>query len=122
MLIGDVARKIGVEPSTIRFYENVGLLPRAHRVNKRRVYSEDIVLRLKLVRTAQAMGFTIREIKVLMQGFDSNAKQGHRWESFAEEKIKELDRLIQKTESMKKLLRMALKCQCVTLNQCEIIK
>ncbi len=79
-------------------------------------------MRLKLVKTAQAMGFTIREIIVLVQGFDTNAKQGKRWESFAQDKIKELDHLISKTQAMKKLLQMALNCQCVTLKQCEVIK
>jgi MerR family transcriptional regulator, redox-sensitive transcriptional activator SoxR len=122
MLIGDVARQFGVQTSAIRFYESMGLLPKAVRVNKRRQYSADVILRLKLIKTAQSMGFTIRELKLLMQGFDSNSKQGKKWEAFAEEKILELDQLIQKTQSMKKLLRMALDCQCVALTQCEILK
>lgn len=122
MLIGDVARQIGIQASAIRFYESSGLLPKAVRVNTRRHYSEEILLRLKLIKTAQAMGFTIREIKTLMQGFDSNAKQGKRWETFAEDKIKELDQLILKTRQMKTLLQNALNCRCPALNQCDIVK
>jgi len=45
-----VAQHAGIKPTTIRFYESIGVLPPAHRVNGHRVYGTDILDRLTLIR------------------------------------------------------------------------
>jgi MerR family transcriptional regulator, mercuric resistance operon regulatory protein len=63
MLIGEVARSVGLPSQTIRFYEREGLLPRATRAgNGYRVYDESALNRVRFIRAAQSAGLTLAEI------------------------------------------------------------
>ncbi|MDA8262843.1 MAG: heavy metal-responsive transcriptional regulator [Actinomycetota bacterium] len=63
MRIGELAASSGLAPKTIRFYEEIGLLPPAEREhNGYRAYDESAIQRLLFVRHAQAAGLTLREI------------------------------------------------------------
>jgi DNA-binding transcriptional MerR regulator len=68
MTIGELAKKIGVNVQTIRYYEREGLLPDAHRWpdSGYRDFDDEAVLRLKFIRSAKDLGFTLREIKELL--------------------------------------------------------
>jgi DNA-binding transcriptional MerR regulator len=64
LFIGKLAKQIGVNPKTIRYYEEMNLLPKSKRErNNYRVYSQDAVRRLNFIKKAQSLGFTLREIK-----------------------------------------------------------
>lgn len=68
MRIGDVARQAGVPATTIRYYEDIGLLPTAARaLNGYRDYSQDAVERLRFVRDAQDSGLTLEEITSIVE-------------------------------------------------------
>lgn len=68
MTIGELAKKAGVNVQTIRFYERESLLPEAHRWpdSGYRDFDDDALLRLQFIRTAKELGFTLREIKELL--------------------------------------------------------
>jgi len=66
MSIGEAARKSGLRPSAIRYYEKLGLLAKATRVNGRRRYDDQILRRLAIVRFARHVGFTLTETKLLL--------------------------------------------------------
>jgi MerR family transcriptional regulator, copper efflux regulator len=68
MTIGELARKVGVNVQTIRYYEREGLLPDAHRWpdSGYRDFNDDALLRLQFIRSAKELGFTLREIKELL--------------------------------------------------------
>ncbi|MBI4657771.1 MAG: heavy metal-responsive transcriptional regulator [Verrucomicrobia bacterium] len=64
MLIGQLARLAGVKTDTVRFYEKQGLLPRPVRAaNEYRVYDAAALSRLRFIKQAQALGFTLDEIR-----------------------------------------------------------
>jgi DNA-binding transcriptional MerR regulator len=68
MFIGEVARRAGLNPKTIRFYEEVGLLPRPARSQSGyRLYRAEALEQLAFVRTAQSLGLTLAQIKGLME-------------------------------------------------------
>jgi len=68
MQIGAIARKGGVTVDAVRFYERRGLLPRAARsAGGFRQYQEQDVETLGFIRRAQALGFTLAEIRDLLQ-------------------------------------------------------
>ena len=56
----------GRRPSSVRYYEQIGLLRRAGRVNGRRVYGTDTVRTLAVIETGQRAGLTLDEIRVLL--------------------------------------------------------
>jgi MerR family transcriptional regulator, redox-sensitive transcriptional activator SoxR len=119
MTIGEVGRQSGLAPSAIRFYEKAGLLRAPFRKSGRRAYTPDVVHQLALIRFAKDVGFTLPQIRLLLQGFPQNTAASTRWRALAKGKIKELDEVIGKVQAMKTLLEsMAIKCQCRTLEEC----
>lgn len=72
LTIGAVARRTGVTPDTIRYYERVGVLPRPSRTPAGyRQYGGGIVDRLMVIRNAQRFGFSLKELAAFMQVRDS---------------------------------------------------
>jgi len=61
MSIGAVAAQAGRRPSSIRYYEQIGLLPRPDRVSGRRVYGPETVRTLAVIETGQRAGLTLDE-------------------------------------------------------------
>lgn len=68
MTIGELAKKAGVNVQTIRYYEREGLLPDAHRWpdSGYRDFDDEALLCLKFIRSAKELGFTLREVKELL--------------------------------------------------------
>jgi MerR family copper efflux transcriptional regulator len=65
--IGELAEASGVRAKTIRYYEEIGLLPPAEReMNGYRSYDRDALLRLRFVQHAQAAGLTLQEISQVL--------------------------------------------------------
>lgn len=68
MTIGQAARKAGVGVETIRFYERKGLIPQPPKTGGAgfRVYPDETVMRIRFIRQAQQLGFSLREIGELL--------------------------------------------------------
>ena len=65
--IGQLAKAVGVNIQTVRYYERLKLLgPSARRPSGYRVYGEDEERRLRFIKNAQALGFTLQEIAELL--------------------------------------------------------
>ena len=118
LTIGDVAREFGLATSAIRYYEDQGLLPRAARRSGRRVYSADIFPRLSVIELAKAAGFTIREIRELLDGCTGQGTPGPVWRQLARRKLGELQQSIDNAQRMHAILSALLACECPTLNVC----
>jgi MerR family redox-sensitive transcriptional activator SoxR len=116
--IGEVARLTSLRPSTLRFYEESGILPRARRVNGRRVYGADLVDLIKVARFAQGVGFTLSEIRALMGGLDGGRKLRAQWRPLAKAKLRELDAVIDKARRMKAAIEYGLECGCIRIEDC----
>ncbi len=125
MSIGEVARWAGVRPSALRYYEGVGLLPPPERTNGRRRYDGEVLRevldRLAVVRVAQQAGFTISEIRMLLDGFSEDTPPSERWRVLAREKLPEVEALVERALGMKNLLERGLRCECLRLEDCALI-
>jgi len=70
--IGQVAQRAGVSVDTVRFYERRGVLPPAERApSGYRSYTADVVERIQLTKTLQALGFTLGEIIDALRSLDA---------------------------------------------------
>jgi len=116
--IGEVARRAGVAPSALRYYEAEGLLPRAPKRGGQRVYPESILQRLALIHLAKEAGFTVAEIRRLLSGFSRKTPPGQRWRRLAESKLAELERRIEEAQRMKAVLQAVTRCECPSLEDC----
>jgi DNA-binding transcriptional MerR regulator len=66
--IGAVARAAGVSVQTVRYYERAGLLPRPPRTpSGYRIYSPDAAARLQFIKQAQAVGFSLEEVREILR-------------------------------------------------------
>lgn len=113
--IGEVAERTGLRPSALRYYEEVGLISPTARVSGRRHYEPSVVDRLAVIACAQQAGFTIAEVRQLLAG---EAEPSARWRGLAEQKLREVDTIIEKAQSTRRLLEKSLECNCVVLEEC----
>lgn len=118
MTIGEVAAKVGIRPSAIRYYERIGLLPKPRRLSGRRRYEVSVLQKLGVIQMAQQAGFTISEVQTFLHDFPVDTPPSTRWEALAYKKLTEIDALIKRANAMKAFLEQALQCRCATLEEC----
>ncbi|MER6450084.1 MerR family transcriptional regulator [Streptomyces venezuelae] len=118
--IGELARQVGMQPSALRYYESVGLLPPAERASGRRVYPAGTVRRLALIRMAQRAGFTLAEIRGLLDG-DAERGATRQWRALAERKLPELDVVIEQTRILRAAVADCLACGCMNFEKCALL-
>jgi MerR family transcriptional regulator, redox-sensitive transcriptional activator SoxR len=120
MTIGAVAALAGKRPSSIRYYEHIGLLPLATRVSGRRVYGPDTVRTLAVIETGQRAGLTLDEIRVLLSAAPGDQAAIGRLREVAERKLPEITALIERTQIVRGWLECAARCECPSLDECPL--
>ena len=116
--IGEVARQTGLKASAIRFYETEGLLGRPSRAGGWRAFEPEVVDRLRVIRMARDLGFTLDDIRTLLTGFSPDTPPSARWQQLATRKLPDVSELIQRATAMKRLLEKGLRCDCVSVQDC----
>jgi MerR family redox-sensitive transcriptional activator SoxR len=110
--IGELADRAGLAPSTIRYYESIGVLPEPYRVSGQRRYGEDTVRRLEFIVAAQQAGFTLQEIIELSDSFDMRG--------LARRKLPEVQAELRRARERKRWLDAASECDCASPEQCAL--
>jgi MerR family redox-sensitive transcriptional activator SoxR len=118
MAISDVARVFGLRTSAIRYYEQIGILPRPMRKNGQRRYDHSALFRLAVVQRARETGFTLEEIRELFFGFPPGTRPPKRWHKLSERKMAELRERMNRLKLMETLLGRVKECRCDALDQC----
>jgi MerR family redox-sensitive transcriptional activator SoxR len=117
--ISEVAREVGLRPSAIRYYEQIGILPSIQRTSGQRRYDTAILHRLAVIQRARETGFTLDEIRELFFGFASGTRAPARWQKLSQRKLVELEALIERIKTMQRLLaKLQECCHCDTLDEC----
>ena len=119
LMIGELARRVGVAPSALRYYEKAGLLPPPPRTSKRRQYDANSLGRVRIILLARDAGFSVRETRLFLNGFSASTMPALRWREMAKRKIAELDELMARVGQMKLLLNASFHCACLKLEDCE---
>ncbi len=96
MRIGELANTVGINPKTIRYYEEIGLLPPAPRTESGyRQYGGEDAERLEFIRSAQALGIALGEIKEVLAFRDRGAYPCPYVLRLIEAKLREVESRIQ---------------------------
>jgi MerR family transcriptional regulator, redox-sensitive transcriptional activator SoxR len=119
LTIGEIARRAGVASSTIRYYERIGLLPEPMREHGQRRYDESVLGKLGFIGVAQSAGFSLDEIKQLMQGIDSGG-MADPMRALSSRKLDEVEALLERTKAMKGWLQVARECGCLNPDECSL--
>jgi MerR family redox-sensitive transcriptional activator SoxR len=120
--IGEVARLSGKAPSSIRYYEAIGLLEAPQRLSGRRRYPPTVVRTLAVIETAQRAGLSLEEIRLLLEATPSDRAATERLREVAERKLPELREAIERAEIVRRWLEDAACCYCPTLDDCPLFE
>jgi MerR family redox-sensitive transcriptional activator SoxR len=120
MTIGAVAARSGMRPSSIRYYEQIGLLPPAARASGRRVYGPDTVRTLAVIETGQRAGLSLDEIRALLSATPDDRAAIERLRELAIRKLPQVKELIERTEIVRDWLEAAARCECPSLEECPL--
>ena len=112
MTIGTLARNIGIGAGTLRYYERLGLLAPAERTaSGYRKYGEAAARRLRFLRRAQALGFTLEEVAELLKLSDNPRASARQVKKATQAKIVDIEQRIDALARMKQGLA-TLEAQC----------
>jgi len=118
MKIGEVAEELGIPASTIRYYEKVGLIDHQQRISGQRRFDTRARSVLRFVQLAQAAGFTIGEIKSLLESYAQDPTGTGVWKPFAEAKQTEVRQQINTLQQMDRVLTELIGCRCGSIEVC----
>src|SRR6266849_3904352 len=122
--IGEVAERGGVNLQTIRYYEREKLLPEPPRLSSGyRVYPDDTVRRIRFIKRAQEIGFTLAEIRELLAIRIDVDRDSAEVRALAQTKISDIEQKIQTLHRMKEALgRITERCSgCGPASECPIL-
>lgn len=97
--IGDMAKTYGVTLRTLRFYEDKGLLS-PKRDGSTRLYTRRDRARLKLILLGRKVGFTLRDVKHMIDLYDSKGSNAKQLKVMLDKSEKQMGRLLKQKEAL----------------------
>ena len=99
--IGEVAKQAGVAVGALRYYENLGLLTSQRGQNGYRYYSPDTVQQVQFIKKAQALGFSLEDIREILNLHQQGNMPCNLVRSLLQDKISQLEAQIQEMTTFK---------------------
>ena len=124
LTIGKLGASAGVKVPTIRYYEQIGLLPEAERsAGNQRLYSRKALQRLAFIRHARDLGFTLEAIRDLLSLSDRPDQPCTAADAIARAQLVEVEsRLARLTTLKAELERMVRQCAGGSIADCRVIE
>lgn len=122
--IGEAARRSGVKIPTIRYYEQIGLLPAPIRLdNNRRLYGPDDLRRLAFIRHSRELGFDIDAIRTLVSLQDNPHQPCGTADVIAKARLSEVEQRIRSLTALKAELELMIEgCSHGRIAECRVIE
>jgi MerR family transcriptional regulator, mercuric resistance operon regulatory protein len=120
---GALAARTGCNIETIRYYEQIGVLPPPLRSQGgHRLYGPDLLRRLSFVRRSRDLGFTLEEVRELLRLVDGGKYTCGQVESLAVDHVRDIEQKISDLRRLKKVLeKMISQCSGGKIPHCPII-
>lgn len=115
LTIGDVARRAGVAATTLRYYEQIGLVAAPARLGGQRRYDESVLTRLEVIRLCKSAGFALEEIQLL---FADDAPGRPTSRKLAEAKLAEIDAQMESLARARAVIEWGMRCTCPSIDAC----
>ena len=122
--IGDLAKQTGTKVETIRYYEQIGILPAPARATSNyRSYGPDHLGRLSFIRRARDLGISLEEVRHLLSLSDQKNRSCSSVDAIARTHLAEVDRKIADLRALRRELCSIIdQCGCGTIAECRIIE
>ncbi len=115
LTIGEVARQAGVAATTLRYYEQIGLVSPPARLGGQRRYDDSVLARLEVIRLCKSAGFALEEIQVL---FADDAPGRPTSRALAEAKLAEIDAQMEALARARAVIEWGMRCTCPSIDSC----
>ena len=124
LTIGTLAKRTGTKVQTVRYYEQVGLLPEPDRTEGgQRRYGDSDLDRLAFIRHARQLGFMLEAIRELLDLSDNPNRSCEDVDRIAHQQLKEVEVRITRLEALRKeLTRMLGECSGDTVADCRVLE
>ena len=120
LTIGELARRAGRRASSIRYYEQIGLLPEPRRVGGQRRYQPGSVRTLAVIDTAQRAGLSLDEIRALLGAAQGSGGAVEELRLIAARKVPQVTAMIERATLVRMWLEQAARCECPALEECPL--
>jgi MerR family transcriptional regulator, redox-sensitive transcriptional activator SoxR len=120
--IGTVADRYGVPATTLRYWEDVGLLPPQERSGGQRRYDLDALRRVMFIRMAKQSGLSLNAIRALLAGDDQHGPTFDDWARVAREQLAVIDRRVSELNHLKATIEECLACGCQQPQRCSLLR
>ncbi|MGC3875027.1 HTH-type transcriptional regulator ZntR [Halomonas sp. THAF5a] len=122
--IGELARRAGCKPETVRYYESIGLVSDATRTEGgQRRYGEEAVRRLTFIRHARDFGFSVEAVRELLAMSDQPDMPCQEVDAIAKHHLEEVESRLQRLSALRdELKRMVSQCAGGKVESCRIIE
>lgn len=122
--IGELARRAGCKPETVRYYERIGLLRDASRTEGgQRRYGKEAVRRLTFIRHARDFGFSVEAVRELLAMSDQPDMPCQEVDAVAKHHLEEVESRLQRLSALRdELRRMVSQCAGGKVESCRIIE
>jgi Cu(I)-responsive transcriptional regulator len=124
MKIGEIATTTATNIETIRYYEKIGLLPAPARTGANyRSYGPEHLARLSFVRRARDLGFSIEQVRALLDLSDDRSRDCGTVDRIAREHLHEINRKIADLGALRReLAALVASCDGGTVAECRILE
>ncbi|ASL15869.1 MULTISPECIES: helix-turn-helix domain-containing protein [Mycobacterium] len=113
--IGEISRQTGVAATTLRYYEQIGLVPEPTRRGGQRRYDDSILSRLEVIALCKSAGFSLDEIQLLFAD-DAPGRPASR--ALAEAKLAEIDAQLESLARARAVIEWGMRCTCPSIDAC----
>ncbi len=111
--ISQLARMVGVPVTTIRYYERIGLVqPEGRSDGNYRLYGERSLEKMKFIKSAQSMGFTLENVKVLLAEKTGKKPACGDVKKLITERLDDVEKQLEDLKHVQTVLKAALKKCC----------
>lgn len=115
LTIGEVARRSGVAATTLRYYEQIGLVPPPGRAGGQRRYDDAMLARLEIIGLCKSAGFALDEIQRLFAD-DVPGRPASR--ALAQAKLAEIDARLESLARARAVIEWGMRCTCPSIDAC----
>ena len=124
LTIGSLARKTGTKVQTIRYYEQIGLMPEPGRTEGgQRRYGDDDLDRLAFIRHARQLGFSLEAIRELLDLSDHPHRPRLEADAIARRQLKQVEQRLARLEALRtELKRMIHECSGGQTADCRVLE
>ena len=113
--IGEVSARTDVAATTLRYYEQIGLIPAPARTGGQRRYDDTVIDRLNVIRVCKTAGFSLDEIQLL---FADDAPGRSATRALAQTKLDEIDAKIAELHLARAVVEWGMQCTCPSISAC----